>query len=147
MTREAAELRLRRYLIVLALLSFVATLAELVLQDHTGEPLQLIPFGLCALGLLAGGAALLRPSRQTVLGLRVVMVIVALGGLFGAGIHLLENFEFEREVRPSAAGLALVVDTLKGAAPLLAPGILIFAALIGLAATYYHPLLRKPASG
>ncbi|MEP7291582.1 MAG: hypothetical protein ABI835_07345 [Chloroflexota bacterium] len=32
---------------------------------------------------------------------------------------------------------------MKGANPLLAPGILVFAAVVALLATYYHPVLRQ----
>ncbi len=71
------------------------------------------------------------------------MVIVGLGGLTGMSIHMLENFSFERDIRPNAALLDTLVATLKGAAPLLAPGVLVFAAMIALAATYYHPALEK----
>lgn len=141
----AIETRLRRFLLALTLLVFVATTIELVLEEHTEEPLQLVPFVLCAAGLLAVGGALLRPERRTLLTLRIVMVIVALGGMLGAGIHLINNYQFEQEIRPAAALADLIVPTLKGANPLLAPGILIFGALIGLAATYYHPALGKRA--
>ncbi len=63
------------------------------------------------------------------------MTVVTLGGLLGIGVHLLRNFEFEREIRPNASTLDVTLDALKGAAPLLAPGVLVFAGLLALAAT------------
>ncbi|MFN8449963.1 MAG: hypothetical protein U0521_15605 [Anaerolineae bacterium] len=143
MTRGIIEDRLRRFLLLLAMLVFLATLAELVLEEHTGETLQFIPFALCGLGLITIGWALLRPERRTVLSMRRAMLVVMVGGIFGAGVHLFENLQFEQEIRPNAAVGDVMIATLKGAAPLLAPGILIFGALIALAATYYHPLLGQ----
>ena len=113
MTRDIVEDRLRRFLLVLAILVFLATLAELVLEEHTKEALQFIPFGLCALGLIAVGWALLRPERRTMLALRWAMLVVMLGGMFGAGIHLFENFQFEQEVFPNAPVGDLLIATLK----------------------------------
>ena len=139
----AIEERLRRFLVILTIFVFLATIVELVLEEHTQEALQWIPFVLCAAGLIATIAALLRPERRTLLALRVTMLIVALGGIVGAGIHLLRNFQFEQEIRASADFSDLIIPTLKGASPLLAPGVLIFGALIALAATYYHPALGK----
>jgi len=146
MTAELIESRLRRFLLVLTLFIFMGTVVELVLQEHTGETLQLIPFFLCAIGGAAVLAALLRPGRSTLLALRGVMVLVAGGGMLGSVLHLVNNFAFQQEIRPNAAATDLVIETLHGANPLLAPGILIFAAVLALAATYYHPALGKRSS-
>lgn len=143
MTAARIEGRLRRMLLVLAGLVFTATLVELVLEEHTKETLQFVPFVLCVVGLLAVISALARPGARTLLALRWTMVVVALGGMFGAFIHLRGNLLFEQEIRPNAETGELIVAMLKGAAPLLAPGILMFGALIALAATYYHPSLGK----
>jgi hypothetical protein len=141
-TSDAITNRLRFFLLILSVLTMVATLVELVLAEHTGETLQLVPFFFCGAGLIVALAAMLRPGKGTVTALRVVMVVVALGGLVGIGIHLIENFEFASEVRPNAATIDQFVAAIKGAAPLLAPGTLVFAGLLGLAATYYHPALE-----
>jgi hypothetical protein len=140
---EQIEGRLRRILLLLVTLVFPGTVAELILEEHTKETLQWIPFILCAAGFVAVVAALVRPERITLLALRVVMVFVGAGGLLGMGLHLLNNYEFAREIRPSAASADLIIPALKGANPLLAPGILVFAAVVALAATYYHPALRS----
>jgi uncharacterized membrane protein len=143
MTTEAVNNRIRRFLLLLSTFALLATLTELWLAEHTKETLQFIPFILCGGGLIALAAALLSPQKSTLLLLRVIMTIVALGGLVGTGVHLLRNFEFEREIRPNAAVGDVLMPALKGAAPLLAPGTLIFAALLALAATYYHPALES----
>jgi hypothetical protein len=142
-TRDGVEGRLRRFLLLVTASIFVGTPVELMLEDHTKEPLQLIPFVLCGVGLLTVVAALVRPQKATLFALRVTMLLVAIGGLLGIGLHLWNNFEFEREIRPNAAMGDALMNTLKGANPLLAPGILVVAALIAVAATYYHPALVR----
>jgi hypothetical protein len=113
------------------------------LEEHTQETLQYIPFVLCGIGLVSVIAALLNPQRATLLALRGVMALVGAGGVLGIALHLIRNLEFEQEIRPNAAIGDLLVNTLKGASPLLAPGVMVFAALLALAATYYHPVLGR----
>ena len=144
MPSAAVDRRLRRFLLWLAMLAFSTTVIELWLEDHTRQPLQWIPWILCGMGLIALGAALLRPQPRVLRALRGVMALVALGGLVGIAVHLIENWTFEQEVHPQAVAGAALLATLKGAAPLLAPGVLIFGALLALAATYQHPVLRPP---
>lgn len=143
MTAETIDLRLRRFLLMLTGFIFLGTFGELILEEHTKETLQFVPFILCVIGFISVAAVLLRPQRSTVLALRITMVVVALGGLLGMGIHLLNNYEFEQEIRPNTALGDLLINTLKGANPLLAPGILAFAAIVALVATYYHPSLAR----
>jgi hypothetical protein len=143
MTDSTVENRLRRLLLIISAFVFLGTPVELWLEDHTGETLQWIPFLLCAAGLIAAVAVLIRPQRMTILALRITMPIVAAGGLLGMGLHLLNNVAFEQEIRPSAAAGEALLAGLKGASPLLAPGILVLAAVVSLAATYYHPALGR----
>lgn len=143
MTPEIIDSRLRRFLLGLTTFMFAGTVGELLLQEHYNETLQLIPFGLCALGLVALIAAQVRPNRTTLLALRGAMALVAAGGLLGMWLHLSGNYAFEAEIRPNAAFGELILDTLRGANPLLAPGILVFASVIAAAATYYHPALSQ----
>jgi hypothetical protein len=143
MTAETIAGRLRRFLLLMTTVSFLVVLVELVLEEHTKETLQFVPFALCAIGLIAVTAVLVRPLGSTLLALRVSMVIVALGGFVNIAVHLLENVSFEQEIRPNATTNAVIGEAIKGAAPLLAPGALIFAAMLALATTYYHPALAK----
>ncbi|HEX2619849.1 MAG TPA: hypothetical protein VHL11_06875, partial [Phototrophicaceae bacterium] len=113
------------------------------LAGHVKETLQLIPFGLCFLGFLAVTAVLLRPQRLTILVLRITMVGVAAGSLLGMYLHLKTNLDFELEIRPNAAIGDVLMEALKGASPLLAPGILALVAVLAIAATYYHPALTS----
>ena len=50
---------------------------------------------------------------------------------------------FELDIRPGATISAVLGDALKGAAPLLASGIMAMAAIVALTGTYYHPALVK----
>ena len=131
---------------MLTALVLLAVLAELWLVEHTQDLLQLVPFALCGVGLAAVVSAAVRPGRSTLIALRAAMLLVALGGLVGVAIHLLENLAFEQEIRPNSTLWAAFAASLKGAAPILAPGVLVFAALLALVATYRHPALedRRP---
>ncbi|MBZ0295476.1 MAG: hypothetical protein K8L99_23150 [Anaerolineae bacterium] len=143
MNSAIVEQRLRRFLLITVAGLCTATMIELLLTEHFMEPLQLIPFVLCALGLLAVGAVYFRPSRRTIYFLRAVMILVGLGSLLGIFLHLNGNLTFELEIRPNATAGEVVMDALMGADPLLAPGILALGAALALAATYYHPQLTK----
>jgi hypothetical protein len=142
MTSAVIEQRLRLFLLVLATFLCVGTPVELWLTDHTKQTIQLVPFGLCVLGLLALLAVLFRPSRASLLALRVAMVPVGLGALIGVYEHFDANWEFALELNPKASTVSLFWTSLHGASPMLAPGILALTAVLALAATYYHPLLN-----
>ena len=134
--------RYRTFLLLAAGCSCVFTVVELWFEEHTGSTSQLIPFVLCGLGAAAIAAALFRPRRITIKLLRVVMGVMLFGTLFGLYEHLEHNWEFAREIRPNATFSVLLDDTLYGANPLLAPGILALAAILAIAATYFHPVLQ-----
>ena len=138
-----ADLRLRQILFLIVAAIFAGTIVELVLTEHTGEMAQLIPFFLCAAGLAATAAVLARPGRNTILVLRLVMILVAAGGLLGSSLHLAGNVAFAQEIRPNAAFIDTFFSGIKGANPLFAPGILVFAAAVAITATYYHPAASK----
>lgn len=133
--------QLRRFLLVFAGLLLIGALIELWFSQHTGEPLQLIPFGLCALGLTAIFLALLRPKRRTLQFLRISMGVVGLGSIFGMLVHIVNNVLFQEEIQPGLSLLEKISAGLGGANPLLAPGILGIAAVLALAAVYAHPSL------
>jgi hypothetical protein len=133
--------RLRRFLLGLVGFMCIGTVVELLLAGHTENPTQFIPFVLCGLGLAMVAWALLRPTRISLLALRGVMALLALGSLLGVYEHLEGNVGFELEIRPGSGVADVILAALQGANPLLAPGILALAALIALAATYEHPAL------
>jgi hypothetical protein len=135
--------RLRRFLLVFSIGLMGGALLELWLIEHMEDPVQFIPFGLCALGTLAALAVLARPRRATLIALRVCMALVVIGSLLGIYLHVEGNYALQREISPNATAGAALSDALSGANPLLAPGILAVAAVLALAATYRHAALGK----
>lgn len=144
MTTRVVEERLRGFLLVVSVVVFAGTIVELWFAEHAESAVQLVPFGLCVLGAVAAIAAYRAPRRRVLLLLRGVMVVIALGSVFGWYEHLAHNLAFEREIRPGAAAGDVFWLALSGASPLLAPGILALAALLAIAATYRHPALDRP---
>jgi hypothetical protein len=138
--------RMRRFLLALSGFVFVGALVELSFSNHTRELVQWIPFVLCGLGLITIALAWRRPQRKTLLALRLSMVVVALGSLVGLYEHIQNNIGFQLEVQPGSSIVQLVSAALGGSSPLLAPGILAVAAMLAMAATYYHPALQVEAS-
>jgi hypothetical protein len=141
MSAEVIVTRLRLFLLWLAVALCGGVIAELWLTDHMEEPLQFVPFVVCGLSILALLQVLLRPQRSSLLQLRVMMVVAALGGLLGIYEHLAGNLAFAQEINVAKAAASPLFAALTGANPPLAPGALGVAALVGLAATYCHPKL------
>jgi fatty acid desaturase len=136
----AAEVlrRLRKFLLVLSLLLFVGALVELLLVGHTVEFVQWIAFVLAGAGTLASILVLFRLTRATVRLLRVCMIVITLGSLFGIYQHISGNVAFAREIRPDSSTSQLFWRGLQGGNPLLAPGVLAVAAMLALSATYRY---------
>ena len=135
------EARLRRVLFGLSAWLCGGTIVELLLAKHYKEPAQLVPFVLCSLGLIMVVAAWRRPRRASLLALRGMMGVLMVGSLLGVYEHLAGNLAFELEMRPSAVWSDVWFQALRGAAPLLAPGVLAVAGVLAIAATYAHPAL------
>ena len=134
-----AEARLRRLGGLLRWLTaglLVGTIVELVLLGHYEDPMQLVPFALCALGLVAIGLVWRWRGRLAVLAFRAVMAALALGTLVGAYEHVLGNLEFVLETQPSLDLASTVLAVLTGRDPLLAPGVLVVVAVLALASAY-----------
>jgi|TARA_B100001146_G_scaffold130896_1_gene114984 hypothetical protein len=64
-----------------------------------------------------------------------------LSGVVGLYLHLKANVEFELELRPTMANAELILETLMGAIPALAPGEMVQLGLLGLLACFRHPVL------
>lgn len=145
MSSEQILAHLRKFLLGFTIFLSAGTIVELLLAEHTGSTVQLIPFILSGLAIITALLVLIRPQRTTLRLLQLVMIVSMLGSLLGVYEHLEGNWEFAQEIQPSATMMTLTGKALSGANPLLAPGMLAFAAMIALAATYYHPVLRPSA--
>jgi hypothetical protein len=135
---------LRRILLATLAFGAVGMIAELYLLEHTESATQWIPLVLLIAILIASGWVYLKPSP---LGLRIfqgIMLLSALGGMWGVWEHLQGNLEYVREIDPSLGGFSLIWKALHRGAPTLAPGVMVQLALLGLAFTFRHPVLMQP---
>lgn len=138
MTAAEVLTRLRKFLLLLALFLFIGALVELYLVSHTKELVQWIAFVLAGAGALVSMWGLVGITPANVRVLRLCMLVVALGSLFGIYQHISGNVAFAREIQPNAAASQLFWRGLQGGNPLLAPGVLAVAALLALSATYRY---------
>ena len=131
----------RRLAFYLLLFATLGTGIELIFLEHFEDPWQWAPIALLGAGLVLGAAVVLRPSRPTVRALQLLMSSYVLSAGVGLYLHLKANVEFELELRPTMANTELILETLKGAIPALAPGVMVQLGLLGLLACFRHPAL------
>lgn len=143
MNAKATLQQLRRFLLGLVAFIFLGTLVELVLVSHYEESLQWIPFIMSVLGLGVVLAARYTAGGTGLRLLRWVMAGVILTSLLGMALHFYSNYSFVREINPSYSVGQALWPALKGSHPLLAPGILLLAGVLGIAATWRHPALES----
>ena len=132
----------RRILLLILLLGTAGISLELWLLAHTEDVYQLIPLWLAGAAVAASIAVALRPSTGTIRLFQAVMVLFLLSGVIGMVLHFQVNMEFQLEMDPALAGMALLRKSiLAKTPPALAPGAMIQLGLIGLAYTFRHPAL------
>jgi len=135
--------KLRQFLLIIAAGVFLMTVTELIFVGHWNVLIQYLPFALCVLGLITLALAYFRPSPGILHGTRLSLIIIGVCSFIGFYEHMANNFWFWLDIQPNATPWELVVATLSGGIPILAPGILLLGAVIGLAALYKHPLLES----
>jgi tellurite resistance protein TehA-like permease len=138
--------RLRGMVLALVLLGLGGVAAELILLEHYEAGWQRAPLIAVVLALASLGLHGLRPSRRTVLGIRVAMSGLTLVGLWGVVQHFGGNRMFELEMDSALRGWELFWESLKGATPTLAPGMMAQLGLLGLVFTARHPRLNHTTS-
>jgi hypothetical protein len=143
MNSDAILARLRQFLLFITAGIFVMTATELIFVSHWNETIQFLPFALCGLGLITLTLAYFRPSNGSVKTMYWSMIVIGACSFIGFYEHMANNLSFWLEIQPKATTWELIVATLNGGIPVLAPGILLLGAVIGLAATYQHPLLER----
>jgi hypothetical protein len=139
MKTEEVLKRLRIFLLGFSVFIFAGTMVELMALKHYNEDLQWVPLFLCPLGIIFAAAFLAKPSKGLLKILRVGMWGIAAGGLVGTLIHVSENLDRVFEGGGGASLINIFYAAAGGRNPLLAPGILIIAAAMSLAAIYHHP--------
>jgi hypothetical protein len=138
---------LRSMMLCVIVLGLVGLGAELLLLRHDESAGQLIAPVLIGVGLVTIVWHLARGSAASVLVLQITMVLFIAAGFVGMALHYFANVEFQREVDPSIAGLALFRKAMAAKAPpALAPGSMTQLGLLGLAYTFRHPALRHRAA-
>ena len=142
MNAEAILTRVRQFLLIISVGIFVMTTAELIFVSHWNETIQYLPFALCGLGLITLALAYFRPSHGSVNALWWSMTVIGVCSFIGFYEHMYNNYAFWLEIQPNSTTKDLVIATLNGGIPILAPGILLLGAVISLIAVYKHPLLE-----
>ena len=64
--------------------------------------------------------------------IKYIAIVVILTGFLGIFLHLQNNLEFEREMKPHLPTLVLLKRAFTGALPVMAPGVLIPVGMLGL---------------
>lgn len=115
------------------------TAMELYLLGHYEDFYQLIPLVCIGSALLVFVILFFKRAIWVMRLFKIIIVLTALSGVYGIGLHLQANYEFEQELRPTASVWNLLAESLSGALPTLAPGSMIVLALIG----YSYTILLK----
>lgn len=136
---KSQYLGLKRVLLAAFVFMTVGTVLELYLLDHYEGAQQLIPILCIGMSILTMLLLFFRRTNMTMKLFISVLVLTALSGVYGAFLHLRANYEFEQEMKPTAGGWDLFVESLSGALPALAPFSMIVLALIG----YSYVILIK----
>lgn len=142
MQATSTEQWYRRFLLAVTAFILIGSVFELILVEHTEETAQWIPFLLTAVGLMSVVPVWVGPGRKTLWGFRLVMLLVIAGSLLGVWLHFYSNLEFTREINPSFSLMQSIWPAMKGAHPLMAPGVYFLAGILGYGATWKHPALR-----
>ena len=145
---EPATLRaVRRWLLAILVVACIGTLIELLLLDHDEDVWQLVPLVLLSAGIVCAAWATIRPSAAAVRSLQALMCLFVASGGAGLYFHYSANVEFQRDLDPSLASMALFWKVMAAKAPpALAPAVMAQLGLIGLVFSYRHPALgRKQA--
>jgi hypothetical protein len=132
---------LRRLLLWLLLLGLAGMATELTLLKHYEDTSMLIPFLAMAVAAVGAIARLAQPSPGSVRWLRASMVPMMAAGATGAYLHYVGGLEFQVDMDPTLSRWQLFWKVARmQAPPMLAPGVLVQLALLGLVSTYRDPL-------
>lgn len=137
---EIVSFKLNQVLFTALVFGFFGCVLELYLLKHYESILQSIP--LVCIGLAIACLLILRYklNKNLLRTFNFLMISIACSGILGAFLHLRANYEFEKEMRPSASAFDVFSESFSGALPALAPGSMVILALIGYS---YSILLKK----
>jgi hypothetical protein len=136
---------LRRLLLWLLLVGLAGVVTELTLLGHYEDTRMLLPYLAMAAAAAGATARLVRPSARSIRWLRASMVPMLAAGAAGAYLHYAGGLEFQADMDPTLSRWQLFWKVLHmQAPPMLAPGVLVQFALLGLVSTYRDPLMTAP---
>lgn len=144
---------MRQMLLAVLVIGLLGLGTELLLLAHYESPAQILAPGFVGLALLIVAWHAVDRGRWSLLCLQIVMGLFLGAGLLGMFLHYGANVEFQREIDPGIAGMALFWKVVAAKVPpALAPGAMAQLGLIGLVYAYRHPGLRangvnNPQSG
>ena len=113
------------------LFMLLGTALELYLLHHFEDNFQLIPLFCIGVLITLVIVSFFYKTNRVISFLKLVLILTALSGFYGTYLHLNANYEFELEMKPTANSLELILESLSGALPTLAPCSMIVLALIG----------------
>ena len=123
--------RLKKVLVLALLFMMIGSLLELYLLDHYEDSWQLIPILSVGTTLVTLLILFLKKTKKLINLFKAVLILTALSGVYGVYLHLQSNFEFEQDMKPTAGFWQLILESLSGALPTLAPMSLVVLACIG----------------
>jgi hypothetical protein len=144
--REMKHLTLRQLVFALIVFGMLGLLVELVLLEHYEDWQQWIPLGLLAVGLIDTAILFRRTTAGSLRFFRGLMVVFVVTGGLGLYFHLTGNMEFALERDATLTGVRLLLKSVHGGTPILAPGALTQLGLLGLAYAFRHPASRGAAA-
>jgi multisubunit Na+/H+ antiporter MnhB subunit len=134
---------IRRWLLAILSFGLMGAGIELILIEHYQSGIELVPLAAVALALIVVVWHGLTRHRLSIRVLQATMVLFLIVGLAGVGLHFRGAAEFQLEIDPGAGGWEIFKKAIRAKAPpVLAPGIMVQLALVGLAYVYRHPTLN-----
>src|SRR5687768_4892203 len=107
--------KLRPFLLIILVISMVATGVELLLLEHIESTWQWLPIVLLGLGVLASFLVAIWPNRRVFAIFQLIMAACVISGVVGIWLHYSGNAEFELEMNAALKGFELFRDSMMGA--------------------------------
>jgi hypothetical protein len=129
--------RLRLWVLGVLALGLIGTVTELILLEHYEQALQFVPLVLIVLAVVVLAWHMLQPGTGSLRTLQIVMALFVLAGFAGMAAHFNGSAEYQLELNPDMSNWELLEKILHAKAPpLLAPGMMLWMGLLGLAYAY-----------
>ncbi len=134
--------KVNRLLTLTLVFMAMGTVTELALIGHYEDAWQLVPILLISASLLTFVVLKWSASNAIHKLFKGLMIGCVISGVIGIWFHFKANMEFEKELHPSASGIDLLIESLSGALPTLAPGSMMVFGAIGF--IYTLLIIKQP---